>query len=209
MSSATVSSATASSDSPVREESRIELLTRRRSTGRLCEPGPDRADLESMVTAACAAPDHGRLRPWRFLVLEGSALQDLGAAFARAHAVRHPAATQEERVRTAAKAERAPVIVVVVARLVPHVKVREWEQLVAAGCAAQNLCLAATALGYGSMWRTGWLAEHPVVLAHLGLAEDERIVGFVYLGTVHDGQRIPPRQLDTGCVTWRTDRYAP
>jgi len=112
-------------------------------------------------------------------------------------------------VRTAAKAERAPVIVVVVARLVPHVKVREWEQLVAAGCAAQNLCLAATALGYGSMWRTGWFAEHPLVLAHLGLGEDERIVGFVYLGTVHDDQRIPPRQLDTGCVTWRTDRYAP
>ena len=135
-------------------------------------------------------------------------MRDLGAAFARAHAVRDPAATQEGLVRTAAKAERAPVIVVVVARLVPHAKVREWEQLVAAGCAAQNLCLAATALGYGSMWRTGWFAEHPVVLAHLGLAEDERIIGFVYLGTVDAAHRVPSRELDTACVTWLTDRAA-
>ncbi len=182
----------------------LDLLTRRRSVSRLSAPGPSREDLTEMLTAACAAPDHGRLRPWRFVVLEGVALVELGRAFARAHAARDPEATDEELERIAGKAQRAPTIVAVIARSTPHAKVREWEQLVAAGCAAQNLCLAATALGYGSMWRTGWFAEHPVVLAHLGLAEDERIVGMVYLGTVEAGQRIPPRELDTGCVTWMT-----
>lgn len=186
----------------------FDLLTRRRSTGKLTSPGPDRHELESMLQAACAAPDHGRLRPWRFLVLQGAALHELGAAFARAHAVRDPSASEHELARTAAKAQRAPTIVTVIARPVPHPKIREWEQLVAAGCATQNLCLAATALGYGSMWRTGWFAEHPVVLAHLGLAEAERIVGFVYLGTVDTTHRLPPRELETGCVTWRTDAEA-
>lgn len=189
----------------LRPNGELDLLTRRRSISRLCPPGPTRDDLTAMLTAACAAPDHGRLRPWRFLVLEDGALEELGTALARAQAARAPDATTEELERTAAKAQRAPTIVVAIARSVPHAKVREWEQLVAAGCAAQNLCLAATALGYGSMWRTGWFAEHPVVLAHLGLAEDERIVGMIYLGTVDEAQRIPPRELDTGCVTWLGD----
>jgi len=180
----------------------LDLLTRRRSISRLTEPGPDEADLTTMIEAACAAPDHGRLRPWRFVVLRGSARDELGAAFAQAQSQRDPAATDEDLANVAAKARRAPVIVAVVARTTPHPKVREWEQLVAAGCAAQNLCLAATALGYGSMWRTGWLAEHPVVLARLGLGEDEQLVGMIYLGTVPEGQRTPPREIDTACVTW-------
>lgn len=193
---------------PLAAEPGLELITRRRSIGHLVPPGPTREELEQMIAAACAAPDHGRLRPWRFVVLEGTALEELGAAFAQAQARRDEESSDEEIVRVAAKAQRAPVIVAVIARLVPHAKVRGWEQLVAAGCAAQNLCLAATALGYGSMWRTGWFAEHPVVLAHLGLREDERVVGMIYLGSIDDEQRVPARAVTTDCVTWVADADA-
>ncbi len=178
-------------------------MLQRRSTGKLTEPGPDDATLTAMVEAACTAPDHGKLRPWRFIVLRGRALEDLGASFARAQAAKTPDASSTELDRIAAKAGRAPVIVTVVGRTIPHPKVRPWEQLVAAGCAAQNLCIAATAHGFGSMWRTGWLAEHPEVLAHLGVDERERVVGFVYLGTVADDFTPPPRDVDTTCVSWR------
>ncbi len=180
----------------------LDLLARRRSIGSLTEPGPSDDDLAAMLAAACTAPDHGRLRPWRFIVLRDRARGDLGEAFARAQADREPDATDDDAAKVAAKAQRAPVIVAVVARTTPHPKVREWEQLVAAGCAAQNLCLAATALGFGSMWRTGWLAEHPIVLAHLGLDLDEQLVGMIYLGSIADDHRLPPREIDTTCVTW-------
>lgn len=181
----------------------LSAVTERRSTGKLSEPGPTRSELQDMLRVACTAPDHGKLRPWRFLVLEGSARTELGAAFARAEAERHPEATDEAVVKAARKPLRAPVIVVVVGRTISHPKVPGWEQLVAAGCAAQNLCVAATAHGYGSMWRTGWYGEDPTVRTHLGLDEPEHVVGFVYLGTVEQGHRPPPREVDLGCVTWR------
>ena len=179
----------------------LEAVTGRRSIGRLTEPAPSEAELATMLEAACTAPDHGLLRPWRFVVLRGGAREDLGRAFARAEVARGAEGCDPDA--AAAKALRAPAIVVVIGRVTPHPKVREWEQLVAAGCAAQNLCVAATAHGYGSMWRTGWQAEASEVLAALGLDEDEQIVGFVYLGTVAEGFEPPPRVVDTGCVVWR------
>ena len=182
-------------------EAALEAVTGRRSVGKLTTPAPTDAELTTMLEAACTAPDHGRLRPWRFVVLRGEVRRELGDAFARAEMTRNGEAGDPAAAST--KALRAPVIVTVIARTSPHPKVHEWEQLVAAGCAAQNLCIAATAHGYGSMWRTGWQAEHPEVLATLGLGEDERIVGFVYLGTVAAGFRPPPRVVDTSCVTFR------
>lgn len=179
----------------------LEAVIGRRSIGKLADPAPTQAELTTMLEAACTAPDHGLLRPWRFVVLQGAAREELGRAFARAQAARD--GDGADAASAAAKALRAPVIVVVIARLATHPKVREWEQLVAAGCAAQNLCVAATAHGYGSMWRTGWQAEHPEVLATVGLDERERIVGFVYLGTIAEGFEPPPRQVDTACVTFR------
>lgn len=181
----------------------LRAVVERRSIGQLDEPGPTTGQLSAMLEVAGTAPDHGRLHPWRFIVLRGTAREDLGAAFARAVAHRTPDTPAAELDKVARKALRAPVIVAVVARTVPHRKVQPWEQVVAAGCAAQNLCIAATAHGFGSMWRTGWLAEHPAVLTHLGLDADERIVGLIYLGTVPAGFHPPPRESATSGVTWR------
>ncbi len=156
-----------------------------------------------MLAVACTAPDHGRLRPWRFLVLEGAALEELGEAYARAAAARDPQAGADVLDRARGKPQRSPVLVAVIARLTPHETVPAWEQLIAAGAAAHNLCIAATAHGYGSMWRTGWYARHPQVLAHLGVGAEEQLVALIHLGSVAEGYRPPPREVDTSCVTWR------
>lgn len=180
----------------------MRAVTGRRSVSKLTPPGPTQDELRQMLAAACTAPDHGKLRPWRFLVLEGESLERLGEAYVRALADREPAATLEDFDRARGKPQRSPVLVAVIAQLTPHATVREWEQLIAAGCAAHNLCIAATAHGYGSMWRTGWYVEHPQVLAHLGLDANERLVALVHLGSVQEGFAPPPRTVDTSCVTW-------
>lgn len=160
---------------------RLDLLHARRTVSRLVAPGPDGAELAAMLEAADAAPDHGRLHPWRLLVVDDATRQRLADAYADAAAARGEDAETVARARS--KPLRGPLLIAAVARTVPHPKVPAWEQLVAAGCAVQNLCLAATALGYGSAWRTGTAVEDPGVRAVLGLGEDERLIGLVHIGT--------------------------
>lgn len=179
-------------------------ITGRRSISRLAEPAPGEDELRQLLAAAATAPDHGLLRPWRAIVIRGAARERLGAAFADAHRTREPHCATSDYERTAGKPLRAPVIVTIVARVLQHPKIPEWEQLVTAGCAAQNLCLAAHALGYGSMWRTGWYGDEPAVRAHLDLADHEQVVGWVHLGTAAGPAPLP--RTDSGIddrVTWR------
>ncbi|MGH9153619.1 MAG: nitroreductase family protein [Acidimicrobiales bacterium] len=165
----------------------LDAIASRRSCGRLVGPGPEEHELVALLAAAEAAPDHGRLRPWRFHVLSGRPKDDFGAVLAEAYLRRCadagtepvPAALDKERT----KLGRAPVVVVAACVPVPG-PVPEIEQVAAVGAAVQNLLLAATALGYGSMWRTGHVAYDPRVKAALGLAATDHIMGFVYLGTV-------------------------
>lgn len=180
-------------------------ITGRRSTPKLDEPAPDDHEVRAMLAAAATAPDHGLLQPWRAVVLRGAARERLGEAFAAAHREREPGCRPEDYERTAGKPLRAPLIVAVIARARPHGKIPEWEQLVTAGCAAQNLCLAAHALGYGSMWRTGWYADEPIVRDHLGLQAHEQVVGWIYLGTPKGSAppARPPANLDER-VSWRS-----
>ncbi|MFC4950624.1 nitroreductase family protein [Pseudonocardia sp. GCM10023141] len=167
----------------------------------MCEPAPDRAQLRELLLAAGSAPDHGRLRPWRFIAIEGASLGPLGDAFASAHAERDPAATDVELGRSRSKPLRAPLIVVVVACPREHPKVPAWEQRAAAVCAAHGLTLAAHAVGFGAMWRTGWYGDAPKVRAHLGLLDTEDVTGWIYLGTPR-GNPPPPRPAEEPPVTW-------
>ena len=160
---------------------RLDLLHARRTVARLEAPGPDATELAAMMAAADAAPDHGRLHPWRFIVVDATTRERLADAYAAAAAARGDDAEAVARARS--KPLRGPCLVAAVARTVPHPRVPDWEQLVAAGCAVQNLCLAATALGYGSAWRTGTAVEDAGVRSVLDVAEDERIVGLVHIGT--------------------------
>lgn len=160
---------------------RLQLLHARRTVSRLEAPGPGPDDLAAMLAAADTAPDHGLLHPWRFDVADDRARTSLAEAYAAAQrdVTDDPALIE----RAASKPLRGPCLVIAFARTTPHPRIPDWEQLAAAAAAVQNLCLAATALGYGSAWRTGRAIEHDEVRAAAGAAPDERIIGMVHLGT--------------------------
>lgn len=163
---------------------RLQILHDRRTSSRLAGPGPAADELAAMLDAADTAPDHGRLRPWRFKVLDDAERAAVAEAYATAQRERSDVAELVER--AASKPLRGPCVVVAFSRSVPHPKIPEWEQLAASAAATQNLCLAATALGYGSAWRTGWFIDHPAVRSALGAGSEERVIGLVHLGTPVD-----------------------
>ena len=161
----------------------ISALHNRVSIAVLGGPGPDQAQLEVMLRAAMRAPDHGVLRPWRFLVLEGEQRQRLGDIFVEARLQDQPDADEESLAKLRSKPLRAPTILVAVAETDPDNRVPVLEQIVATGAAVQNVMLAAHALNLGAMWRTGGMARHSHVKNALGFTAKDEIVGFIYLGT--------------------------
>jgi len=168
----------------------IDALLTRRSARALVEPAPDAGALELIFASATRAPDHGRLRPWRFVVVRGEARERFGGLLAdhlrRTHAQVSGESLQRERL----KAFRAPLIVVVAAHCQPLAKVPHIEQVLSAGAAAHAMMLAAFALGYNAMWKTGGPAYDATVKAALGLESDDAIVGFLYFGT-EAAARVP------------------
>ena len=162
----------------------IEALTTRASNPRLSDPGPTSEDVQTIVRAALRAPDHGLLRPWRFITIAGEARERFGDVLADALTARTPDVPQAAVENERAKPLRAPLILVVVANVDPHhLKIPEIEQVTSAAAAAQNVCLSAHALGYGCFWRTGLPAYDASVKKALGVAAKDHIVGFMYVGT--------------------------
>jgi nitroreductase len=162
----------------------FDAIDTRSSAARLTEPGPGPEEFERLLRAAARAPDHGRLQPWRFMVLGGAERESFAAAAAEAKRTRLPAMTGEQVAAERDKMGRSPSIVVaacVVDRT--STKVPEIEQVIAVGAAVENLVLAAHALGYGVMWKTGAAAYDPRVKAVLGLRPDDHIVAILHLGT--------------------------
>lgn len=172
----------------------IPALRARVSCPKLRGPGPSDAELDLMFRCALRAPDHGLLRPWRFAVVRGEARAALGELFVAAEKVRNPATSAEALDKLRRNPLRAPVVIACVAVTVPGHKVPVIEQVASMAAAVQNLQLAAEALGYGAMWRTGPLASAPQVKAGLGFAEQDEIVAFLYVGTV-DGERRQVEEL--------------
>jgi nitroreductase len=186
----------------------LEAIFARRSIGRLQPPAPSAEDLDTILRAGAVAPDHNTLRPWKFVILEGAAKDAFGVVLADAYRARAHAAgkdivaAKEEKERT--KLGRAPLVVVVCAVNRDDDTIPFIEQYAAAAAASQNMLLAATALGYGSMWRTGDPAYDDDVKAALGLTKQDAIVGFLYLGTPHEGGGKEPNEanLDELVVRW-------
>lgn len=155
----------------------------RASAARLTSPGPSPADLARILAAAGRAPDHGRMKPWQLVVLEGSARERFAAAAAEAKRRRTASMSDEQLAAEREKMLRSPTLVVVGCAVREHPKVPEIEQVIAAGAAAQNLFLTAHDLGYGVMWKTGAAAYDPDVKAAVGLRATDHIVGIMHLGT--------------------------
>jgi nitroreductase len=162
----------------------IDALLTRRSATALTEPGPDEAALQLILESAVHAPDHGRLRPWRFIVVRGAARARFGELLAEHLHRTHAGVGEETLARERGKAFRAPLIIVVAAHVNADVKkVPPIEQQLSAGAAVHAMMLAARALGFNSMWKTGTPAYDETLKAALELSGEDAIVGFLYVGT--------------------------
>lgn len=168
----------------------LDALLNRVSVPRLLDPAPTAEQREVLFAAAMRAPDHGHLQPWRFLTVEGQAREQLGEILAQTALAQDAEAPQAVVDKARNGPLRAPLVVVVIAKLQEHVKYPKSEQLLAAGCAAHGILLAAYAQGIGAVWRTGELAYSPQVAQGLGLAEGEEVIAFLYLGTPQKEPRV-------------------
>ncbi len=160
----------------------LDSLVTRQSAKTYGASAPSREHLAQVLQAAVRAPDHGRLRPWRFMLIEGEQRRKFGDLLAASALRRVPGLSEGDLQRERDKALRAPLIIVTACRVVPGTKVPAIEQLMAAGAATQNILLALHALGYVAAWKTGEAAYDAEVKKALGFAADDHIVGFVYTG---------------------------
>jgi len=172
----------------------IDVLTGRVSGSALVDPAPDDLELHTMLSAAVRAPDHGRLRPWRFIVLRGAARKRLGRLMGQTYQRRHPDATPAQVEKEASKPLRAPLVVVVAAKINQQSNIPAIEQILSAGAAAENVMVAAFALGFGCAWKTGDAAYDPDIKSAVGLTPADAIVAFLYLGT-NKNPLAPPAAL--------------
>lgn len=174
----------------------IHTLKSRRSTGvgYLTDPAPSDAELNELLTPAMSAPDHGAIRPWRFKIIRGESRHHLGRLFETARRVDKPDATEDELETLRQKPLRAPLVIAICAEIMEgHPKVPPVEQIIAAGCATQNILLAIHASPYAGVLLTGWMAHHDLVKEGLGLASKDVIIGFLHLGSQKEEPRIKKR----------------
>ena len=167
----------------------------------LAGPGPDAGQLARILACAVHVPDHGKLQPWRFLLVRGTARSSLGELLARRSIERHAGAAEASIEKDRMRFQHAPLIIAVIARLTAGHKVPEQEQLLSGGAACFSLLMAAQAEGFGAQWLTGWPAYDPVVLERLGVGDHERVLGFIHVGTAQapgeERERPDPADLTT------------
>lgn len=176
---------------PVNQALKSYLETRRSIPAfQLGEPGPSDAEIMEMLKLASRVPDHGKLAPWRFIVHRGAERERLSLALAEVAMKARPDLSEEMIKVEKTRLTRAPVVVCVVSRAAPHVKIPEWEQVLSAGATCLNLVMAANALGYSSNWITEWYAYDESVQPLLGIRPGEKIAGFIHIGTA----TVPPSE---------------
>lgn len=181
----------------------LTLLQTRRSLAphKMIGPGPSGGDIETMLKIATRVPDHGKLAPWRFVVIEGEARRRIGEKLAAIFREDNPGADEERLKIERERLARAPVVIAVVSKAGPHLKIPEWEQLMSAGAACMNLVWAANALGFATAWLTEWYAYDRRALDLLGVKPEEKLVGFVHIGMRDEPADDRPRPALADVVT--------
>jgi len=188
----------------------LELLRTRCSALKLGEPPPSAQTVHAMLESAARVPDHGRLQPWRLILIEGDARFRFGEVLAEALSRRNPLANEQALVREREKALRAPLVFVVATRCDRSAKIPIIEQIISAGCAAHSIMLAAFAQGLGAMWRTGESAYDNAVKSAFGIEPDDLIIGFIYVGMDTGGPGIrSPRASEEFAQHWTGGRAKP
>lgn len=185
----------------------LELLRRRRSVpaAQLEPPGPTPDDLREIVATAIRVPDHGKLTPWRLIAFTGDAGARYGEALATLHVQIDPGVPEKKLAKDRQRFAHTPVVLAVIARIDEHhPKIPAQEQLLSAGCLAFNLLLAAQAAGFGAQWLTGWSCYDRDAAKLLGLADGERAIAYIHIGS--HGAEPPERNrpdVDQVLGTWR------
>jgi nitroreductase len=181
----------------------IELLKTRRSMKprEMTGPGPSAAEIETILTIGARVPDHGKLAPWRFILFEGDARVRAGEIIAAVFAGKNPQASSAEIEVEKKRLTDAPLVIGIVSFTKPHPKVPPWEQELSAGASAMNIVTAASALGYGACWLTGWFAFDRDVLDGFGLKADEKLAGLIHIGTPSKASEDRPRPSLSEIVT--------
>src|ERR1700682_2045602 len=165
------------------------------------DPGPSPAELETILTIGARVPERGKLTPWAIIVFEGYARVRAGDVIAQVFAKKSPGAPAADIEVEKRRLTDAPLVIGVVSFTKPHPKVPPWEQELSAGASAMNIVTAATALGYGACWLTGWFAFDRDVLDGLGLKADEKLAGFIHIGTPLKPSEDRPRPALSDIVT--------
>jgi nitroreductase len=180
---------------PQPDKGLLDMLALRRSikVAHLAEPGPDDATLTCILQIGARVPDHGKLGPWRFIILAGDDRNAYGALVGELLAKRAPSTPRDILAMEASRFARAPVVIAVVSTAGPHVKIPEWEQVLSAGAVCHNMMLAARGFGFGAVWLSEWPSYDREALALLGLSANEKLAGFIYLGTATEAPVERPR----------------
>lgn len=183
----------------------LDIITTRRSVSSkdMCEPGPNAEQLQILLQAAHRVPDHGKLGPWRFVIFQGAAREDFSRKLADIYREENPDATEKLLQFQAELLTRAPLVIAVISTAGPHVKIPEWEQVLSAGAACQNILLAAHTMGFGAQWLTEWYGYSKKVHALLHMEDHHRIAGFIYVGSYQEKpeERVRP-SLEERITYW-------
>lgn len=173
----------------------LNLLLNRRSVPRLIEPAPADEALKNILCAGMRAPDHGALRPWRFIIIEKEGRERFSVLLEKT--ARDDAMDNSTIEKASRSPFRAPMIITVVAHCQTESHIPQWEQVVSAGCAVMAMQMAAVAQGFNGIWRSGFWTEHPEIRATFHCRKQDVIVGFLYLGTPQFMVSSPVASPDT------------
>jgi nitroreductase len=182
----------------------IDYLSSRRSMPafQMRDPGPSREEIEQILTLASRVPDHGKLAPWRFIVYRGAERERLSLELSAIAKADKPELSAEMVKVEETRLSRAPVVVAVVSRAATHAKIPDWEQLMSAGAVCLNTLMAANAHGYVSNWLTEWYAYDQRAYPILGVKADEKIAGFIHIGSTDFPVTERPRPELADIVSW-------
>jgi len=173
----------------------FDFLAQRSSTpiSAIGAPAPEGKELAELLKVAARVPDHGRLTPWRFILYRGDARKRVGELLVKRAEEREGPLPEGRKEQELTRFSRAPLVIGIISSPVGHERIPEWEQFLSAGAVAMNLCIAANALGYATNWITNWYSNDAPSRAFLGLAPNERVAGFVHIGTAENKMPERPR----------------
>jgi nitroreductase len=181
----------------------IKTLLTRKSSPRLQEPSPSPEELELIFQAALRAPDHAALKPWKFIKVSGKGREKLAEVLLDAVNKINPIKASQDRDKILSAPYRAPLIIIVVASTQDHEIVPEIEQILSAGAAAQNILIAAHSMGYSGIWRTGLVSFNKEVSRSFDLADNDIVIGYLYIGTSEKEMTLPSNSnINDFVINW-------